>query len=123
MSPTKGVLLVGVGLLVLTTLSFLLSRAHLGRWGLEVALGIAAVKAGLLAFFYMHLAERPGGPRLVFATAFIFVVILVGLVLLEAAARARPSMPPGPFPPLLLPGLHDARQVAPPRAGASERGP
>ncbi|MFP2956829.1 cytochrome C oxidase subunit IV family protein [Myxococcus sp. 1LA] len=123
MARTRSVLLVGVGLLAFTTLSFLLARHHVGRWGLVLALSIAAVKVGLIAFFYMHLSERPGGPRLVFATAFLFVVILVGLVLLEAADRARPAMPPGPFQPLLLPGLHDAREATPPREGASERMP
>ncbi|WP_426752721.1 cytochrome C oxidase subunit IV family protein [Myxococcus sp. Y35] len=123
MAGTARVLLVGVGLLAFTTLSFLLARHHLERWGLVLALAIAAIKVGLIASFYMHLLERPGGPRLVFATSFIFVIILVGLVLLEAGDRARPTMPPGPFQPLLLPALRDTRQVAPPREPPSERGP
>ncbi len=115
MARTKGVLLVGVGLLALTTLSYLLAQQHLGRPGVVLALAIAATKVGLIAFFYMHLSERPGGPRLVFATSFIFVVILVGLVLAEASDRARPTMPPGPFQPLLLPALQGAREVTPHR--------
>jgi cytochrome c oxidase subunit 4 len=90
-------LLVGVGLLALTTLSYALSHLHLGAWGLGVALAIAATKAALVAFFFMHLSERQGGPRLVLATAVIFVVILIGLILVEASDRSRTAMPPGPF--------------------------
>ncbi|MCE9670216.1 cytochrome C oxidase subunit IV family protein [Myxococcus stipitatus] len=110
---------VGLGLLVLTTLSFTLSRLHTGTLGLVVALVIAATKVGLIAFFFMHLSERHGGPRLVFATAFTFVVILVGLVLVEAGDRAAPTMPPGPFQPLLLPGRATVPKRAPPREAPS----
>ncbi|QSQ27944.1 cytochrome C oxidase subunit IV family protein [Pyxidicoccus parkwayensis] len=106
---------VGVGLLVLTTLSFLLSKLHLQHGGLAVALVIAAVKVALIAFFYMHLSERPGGPRLVLGTALAFVLILVGLVLVEAGDRAKPTLPPGPFQPLLLPGRDSGPKTASPR--------
>ncbi|HVG59757.1 MAG TPA: cytochrome C oxidase subunit IV family protein [Hyalangium sp.] len=98
-------LLVGVALLALTTLSYGLSRLHLGNWGLVVALAIAAIKVSLVAFFYMHLSERSGGPRLVFATAGLFVVILIGLILVEASDRPAAVMPPGPFSIERLPGL------------------
>lgn len=104
---------VGVGLLALTTLSFLLSKLHLGALGFGVAFAIAVTKAGLIAFFFMHLSERPGGPRLVFGTALAFVLILVGLVLVEAADRPTPTMPPGPFQPLLLPGRDTGPKSAP----------
>lgn len=90
-------LLVGVGLLALTTLSYALAHLHLGTWGLVVALAIATTKATLVAFFFMHLSERSGGPRLVLATAVLFVVILIGLILVEAIDRPRTAMPPGPF--------------------------
>jgi cytochrome c oxidase subunit 4 len=98
-------LLVGVVLLALTTLSFGLSHVHLGSWGLVVALAIAVAKASLVAFFYMHLSERSGGPRLVIATAAVFVVILIGLLLVEASDRPSATMPPGPFTIERLPGL------------------
>lgn len=91
-------LLVGVGLLAFTTLSYALSHLHLGTWGVVVALAIAAAKAALVAFFFMHLSERSGGPRLVLATAVLFVVILIGLILVEASDRSPAAMPPGPFP-------------------------
>ncbi|WP_338868693.1 cytochrome C oxidase subunit IV family protein [Myxococcus stipitatus] len=112
------VLVVGVALWFFTTLTWGLSftSLHQTAWGMVVALAIASVKVGLIAFFFMHLSERQGGPRLVFATAFVFVVILVGMVLLEARARAKPSLPPGPFRPLVLPGQDTGEpRAAPPR--------
>ncbi|MBL0694417.1 cytochrome C oxidase subunit IV family protein [Comamonas sp. JC664] len=110
------VLVVGGVLLGLAALSFGLSRLHLGAWAVPVALGIALVKAALIAGFYMHLTERPGGPRLVVGTAGVFVVILVGLVLAEASARIWPTLPPGPFPVTRLPGkdVEGPPRVAPP---------
>ncbi|QDF05420.1 cytochrome C oxidase subunit IV family protein [Myxococcus xanthus] len=107
------VLAVGAVLLALATLSFGLSRLPLGAWAVPAALGIALCKTVLIAFFFMHLAERPGGPRLVIGTAGVFVGILVGLVLAEAAARAWPTLPPGPFPVSRLPGTE---RSGPPRA-------
>jgi cytochrome c oxidase subunit 4 len=126
MEGTRGygkALLVGVALLSLTTLSYGLSHLHLGTWGLVVALAIAVTKASLVAFFYMHLSERSGGPRLVFATAAVFVVILIGLILVEASDRPTSAMPPGPFTVERLPGLDDQPDAAPTRQPPSEQTP
>lgn len=116
-------LLVGVGLLSLTTLSFGLSRLHLGTWGLVVSLAIAVTKATLIAFFFMHLAERSGGPRLVISTAVVFVVILIGLILVEASDRPWSAMPPGPFTVERLPGLDEQPSGALTREPPSEQTP
>jgi cytochrome c oxidase subunit 4 len=88
---------VGGGLLALTTLSYGLAHLHLGTWGLVLAMAIALTKATLVALFFMDLSERRGGPRLVVCTAALFVVILIGMILLEASDRPRSVMPPGPF--------------------------
>jgi cytochrome c oxidase subunit IV len=116
-------LLVGVGLLALTTLSYGLAHLHLGHWGLVVAMVIALTKATLVAFFFMHLSERPGGPRLVVATSLAFVVILVGLILVEASDRPRSTLPPGPFQVESLPGLQGEPKAAPPREYPSTQTP
>ncbi|MFL5344559.1 MAG: cytochrome C oxidase subunit IV family protein [Hyalangium sp.] len=116
-------LLVGVGLLALTTLSYGLAHLHLGQWGVVVALAIAVTKATLVAFFFMHLSERPGGPRLVVATSLAFVVILVGLILVEASDRPTSVLPPGPFSAETLPGLQDEPKAALNREPPSEQTP
>ncbi len=114
---------VGAGLVVLTTLSWWISKYHLGQWGLVLALAIAAAKAGLVAYFFMHLSERRGGPRLVFATSIIFVGILVGLILLEAGARPASVLPPGPFSPQAIPSEEAGRGAAPTREPPSTLSP
>ncbi|WP_224366351.1 cytochrome C oxidase subunit IV family protein [Hyalangium versicolor] len=116
-------LLVGGGLLAFTTLSYGLAHLHLGHWGLVVAMVIALIKSTLVVFFFMHLSERPGGPRLVVATAMAFVVILVGLILAEASERPRSVLPPGPFSAETLPGLQDEPAAAPTRESPSEQTP
>jgi cytochrome c oxidase subunit 4 len=96
-------LLVGLALLALTTLTYALSHVDLGRWSLPVALAIAATKAGLIAAIYMHLRERRGSAPLILATAVVFVLVLSGLAALESATRFEPTRPPGPFQTQLLP--------------------
>jgi cytochrome c oxidase subunit IV len=75
-------------LLVGTVLTFGLSRVHLpSPWGLAVALLIASTKAALVVLFFMHLYDHGGASRLVFVTSVFFVVLLIGLVVLDNATR------------------------------------
>ncbi len=96
-----------VALLALTLTTFLLSRVHLGHpWQLVVALVIACAKSALVVLFFMHLWDHGGANRLVFGTSVFFVVLLIGLVVLDNATRftlTNPgrgatlrSEPPGP---------------------------
>lgn len=100
-------LAVWIGLLVLTAVTVGVARVHIVQpWGLVVALAVAAVKATLVALFFMHLWDHGGASRLVLATTMIFVALLIGLVLVDNATRfplANPpteatmhAMPPGP---------------------------
>lgn len=89
---------VGVVLLVFTTASFLLSRLPLGAAALPVALGIATVKAVLIAWFFMHLVEQKKSDALAIATALVMLGTLLTFTLLEVGTRFAPSVAPGPFP-------------------------
>src|SRR3990172_9954963 len=108
--------IVWAALLVLTVATYALSRLHLEHpWGLVVALFIASAKSALVVLFFMHLWDHGGANRLVFGTSVFFVVLLIGLVVLDNATRfvlANPGRgatlsrePPGPdilsprFPP------------------------
>jgi len=96
--PGTGLLLViGVALLVLTTVTYLLHELPHGAWSLPVALGIAAVKGVLIALWYMHLTEQRGSNALVPLTAVIFVVVVLVVVVIETGQRIKPTIPPGPF--------------------------
>jgi cytochrome c oxidase subunit IV len=87
---------VWVALLVLTFVTWWLSRFHIpGGWGVAVALGIASVKGALVALFFMHLWDQEGANRLVFLTSIVFVALLIGLTLSDNATRFPLSNPPG----------------------------
>ena len=88
---------VGLALLVLTTTSFGIAHLPLGSAALPVALSIAAIKSLLIALFFMHLLEQRASNALVFGTAVFFLVLMLGVTLLETATRFEPTVPPGPF--------------------------
>jgi len=77
-----------IGLLILTGITVWVSTIHIGppesnRWNVAVGLIIAALKAGLVAAFFMHLnAERPLVYKMLIATA-IFVIGLFALTYLS----------------------------------------
>ncbi len=89
-------LVVWVALLVLTVVTFYASRVHLpGGWHIAVALLIATAKGSLVALFFMHLWDQQGANRLVFATSLVFVVLLIGLTVMDNATRFPLANPPG----------------------------
>ncbi|XXF78113.1 cytochrome C oxidase subunit IV family protein [Myxococcaceae bacterium GXIMD 01537] len=111
---TGGLLVIGVVLLGLTTLTYGLHRLPHGAWSLPVALLIAGVKAGMIVLWYMHLVEQRGSHALVPLTAVVFVAVLLVVVVLETHQRFRPTIPPGPFRTEALPG-----REAPPGEGTA----
>ncbi|QRK09268.1 cytochrome C oxidase subunit IV family protein [Archangium violaceum] len=96
--PGKYVL-IWFALLVLTVVTVLTGRMHLPDWGLALALVIASVKGGLVALYFMHLAEHKGANRLVFATSMLFVVLLLLFTLFDFGTRFRPALPSNATPP------------------------
>jgi cytochrome c oxidase subunit 4 len=108
--------LVWVALIVLTATTYVTGRMHLGTWALPVALIIAVTKSLLVILFFMHLWEQKGVNRLVIATSFVFVALVISLTVADVATRFPLSTPAGaPFgtdeptqieepPPLYQPG-------------------
>jgi cytochrome c oxidase subunit 4 len=76
-----------VGLLALAVLSLFLSFLHWPRGDLVVSLLIALVKALLVLFFFMHLAEQRFSNRLVALVSALFVILLVGLAAADVVSR------------------------------------
>ncbi len=88
-------LAVWIALLLLTGLTWGLSRSHVpGFAGVAIALGIAIVKGTLVALFFMHLWDRPGPSRLVLLSSLVFVALLIGLTLLDVSTRSPLALPP-----------------------------
>ena len=96
-------------LVALTVVTFLVSRVEMSRpLHLGVALLIASVKSALVVLFFMHLAYHRGANRLVFATAVLFVALLIGLTVADNATRFPLANPPNAdtlqhMPPLASP--------------------
>ena len=109
---------VWIALMVFTALTVFLGRMHLaGGWGLIVAMVIAVVKSSLVVLFFMHLWDHGGANRLVLATTLLFLVLLVGLVLLDNATRWTLTNPPTERTLHLEPPGPEALAPAPPAAG------
>jgi cytochrome c oxidase subunit IV len=89
--------LVWGGLLLLTVLTYVLSRAPLGSFHVPVALTIAGVKSALVLAFFMHLKDHPAINRAYLMLAVLLVALLASLLLADAATRfpsANPSNAP-----------------------------
>lgn len=87
----RGYVLVWCALVVLAVASLLASRAVSGSAGLAISLAIAAVKATLVAAFFMHLAHGRAVHRIAFATAIAFFLLLVLGVVADVGTRSVAS--------------------------------
>ncbi len=78
-----------VALMVLLGLTVLAAHFPLGAASLLIALAIAAAKALLVIFFFMHLREGSGTTRIFAAAGFLWLAIMLALTLGEYAGRTR----------------------------------
>src|SRR4051812_549787 len=92
-----------VGLLALTGISWALSYAHLGPIETGVALGIACVKATLVALIFMEAIEARFSAMLLPIGGLVLVAILVGLAALDVGTRR--TFPRAPLVPAESPAL------------------
>jgi caa(3)-type oxidase subunit IV len=83
-------------LIALAVLSLLLSLQRWSRGDLVVSLVIALVKALLVLFIFMHLAEQRFSNRLVVLVSVLFVVLIVGLSAADVVSRR--TFPERPAP-------------------------
>jgi cytochrome c oxidase subunit 4 len=91
-------LLVWAALVLLTATTFVTGRMHLATWALPLALTIAITKSLLVILFFMHLWEQKGANRIVIATSFVFVALLISLTVADVATRFPLATPAGaPF--------------------------
>ena len=89
---------VGVWLVlsVLTVATWVLgSKMKLGPLSLPVSMLIAVTKTVLVAMFFMHLVEQPGARRVVLPVSAVFLLLLMGVTLIDAMTRIRMARPNG----------------------------
>jgi cytochrome c oxidase subunit 4 len=95
-------LLVGVwaALAVLTYVTVQVTHFNFGALNLWLAMGIATVKGSLVALYFMHLRWDKPFNAIVFVSALVFVMLFVGLALMDTLAY-QPELIPGHAPELL----------------------
>jgi cytochrome c oxidase subunit 4 len=75
-------------LLVLTFTTYGIAYAPLGGWHVPAAVGIAVVKAALVALIFMHLSQSTRLTWLVVASGLFMLVLLVGFTLSDYWTRS-----------------------------------
>ncbi|HYG69349.1 MAG TPA: cytochrome C oxidase subunit IV family protein [Anaeromyxobacteraceae bacterium] len=78
-------------LLVLTAVTVAVARVDLGAANLAVAIGVAAVKASLVALYFMHLRYEHRFHVVVLVGAALFAVLFGSFVLFDAS-EYRPDV-------------------------------
>jgi cytochrome c oxidase subunit 4 len=82
MSP-RLLLTVFAALVMLTILTVTASQVSFGAWEVWVSLGIASVKATLVAAYFMHLRYDKSFNGLVFISSLLFVALFLALTLMD----------------------------------------
>jgi cytochrome c oxidase subunit 4 len=75
-------------LVVLTLLTCALSLVPQVGWHATIGLGIASVKAGLIAVFFMHILSSDRLPWLALLAGILWFLLLLGLTLADYLMRA-----------------------------------
>jgi cytochrome c oxidase subunit IV len=84
-------------LLVFTVVTVAVTKLDFGGMNLWIAMGIATVKASLVALYFMHLRyDRPFN-AVILISALLFVTLFVGLALTDTKEN-MPDMIPGYAP-------------------------
>lgn len=79
----------GAALLLLTAVTVGVSFIKLGGWNAIAAVGIASVKAILVAFIFMHLLYDKKIFLVIFSVAIIFLAIFLALTMFDILSRGE----------------------------------
>lgn len=82
---------VWMALILLTIITVATSYAHFGTFNLVIALGIASVKASLVALYFMHLKFEEKITWLFFLYPLVLLAILISLSMSDVFFRAQVS--------------------------------
>ncbi len=77
-----------IAVMALGALSFGLSFLPLGEAEVPVAMGIAGLKAAIVAFYFMHLVEQPSSHRFIAVIGVVFVLVLILFSSADVLTRA-----------------------------------
>ncbi len=91
--PKKVYFAVFATLIVLTATTTAVSFLDLGPWNTVAALGIAFLKATLVALFFMHVKYSPRLTQIVVAGGLFWLAILIALTLSDFLTRGWLRLP------------------------------
>ena len=77
-----------ITLMVLTAVTVWVATLDLGRLNIVAALAIAVIKATLVLLYFMHLRYSPRLTWLIVSVAFVWLLILIGLIMSDELTRA-----------------------------------
>jgi cytochrome c oxidase subunit 4 len=86
--PKRTYFLIFGSLLSLTALTTGVAYVNLGPWNTVVALVIACLKATLVLLFFMHLRWSTQLNRVVWLSALLWLVILIGITSIDFLSRS-----------------------------------
>jgi cytochrome c oxidase subunit 4 len=86
-SATRSYLLVWGVLILLTGATWGVSYLHLGLYNAATALGIASIKAALVALFFMHLRREPPLVWLFAILPLLFLLLIIAGTLADTLFR------------------------------------
>lgn len=89
-------LLLGIFVLLIffTVLTVAVTYVDLGPANIWIALGVAVVKAGLVALYFMHLRYDSPFHGLILVSAFLFLAIFIGISLMDTGEYQQNMGPP-----------------------------
>ncbi len=85
--PIKTYLALAGALFVLTGVTVAVSFINAGGWNAVIALGVASLKASLVALYFMHLKYDSKLNLFVFLSALFFVAVFIIFTMFDTARR------------------------------------
>ncbi len=84
-------------LLALTVITVLAAGMNFGSWNVVIALGIASLKASLVALFFMHLRHDKPMNAVIFSAGLAMLAIFLMFTYIDEGARAGQGTAPPHF--------------------------
>ena len=94
-SPISLYVTIFMALMVLTGVTVAAAFVNLGQFNFLVAMIIAAFKASLVIWYFMHVKYQSSLTKLTVSTGLFFLAILLGMMLIDYSSKGfTPMLPP-----------------------------
>jgi cytochrome c oxidase subunit 4 len=90
--PLSAYLATWLTLMVLTVITVAASYADFGSWNILIALGIATIKATVVAMMFMHLRYDHKFHAIIFSLSLVFLAIFIAFTMYDTETRGRTDL-------------------------------